>query len=196
MQQCPLCRTEYNDLTQICPLKHCSNCGSLQLTFHKNRSFQTSRAKQNFVFLLPTLGFFVLVFGYVFVKGELISFLSIVAVFSVFFISVLFKITVRNIHCQDCNAKNFPYVCDIKLNPATKKDVVIDDKDLTQKIAKTVLEGLSKEQKRHNKRDLVIRIVGFISLVTIAILGTFFIKPDDILLGEIIELVKSLTLQR
>jgi uncharacterized membrane protein YvbJ len=66
-----------------------------------------------------------------------------------------------------------------------------DDKDLTQKISKTVLEGLSKEQKKHNKKDIIIRASGAVSLIVIAILGTFFVNPDDVLLGEIIEMIKS-----
>jgi len=37
----------------------------------------------------------------------------------------------------------------------------------------------------------VIRIAGAISLVIIAILGTFFVNSDDILLGEIIDIIKS-----
>ena len=79
MQKCPLCQTEYNDVTQVCPLRHCSNCGSLKLLASKKRSFQTSRSKHNFVFLLPPLGFFVLVYGYLFAQGDLILFFSIVA---------------------------------------------------------------------------------------------------------------------
>ena len=191
MQKCPLCQTEYNDMTQVCPLRHCSNCGSLRLKTHKNRSFQTSRSKQNFIFIIPPLGFFVLVYGYLFVQGELIPFLSIVAIYSVFFISILFKITIKNINCQDCNARNFPFVSNINLNPIKKNDFVIDEDDITKKIAKTVLEGLSEEQKKHNKKDILIRIAGAASLVAIAILGTFFVNPDDILLGEIIEMIKS-----
>ena len=191
MQKCPLCQTEYNDTTQVCPLKHCSNCGSLKLQSYKKRSFQSNRAKQNFIFILPALGFFVLVYGYLFVQGELVSFLSIVAVYTVFFISILFKITIKNINCQDCKAKNFPFVSNINLNPI-KRNSTIDDEDLTQKIAKTVLEGLAKEQKKHNKRDIMVRIGGAISLITIAILGTFFVNPDDILIGEIIGMIKGL----
>ena len=190
MQKCPLCQSEYNDVAKVCPLRHCSNCGSLKLQIHKNRNFQSTRAKLNFGFLLPALGFFVLVYGYIFFQGELIPFLSIVAIYSVFFIAVLFKTTAKNIHCQECNAKNFPLVKDVNLN-LVKKDTTIDEDDLTRKIAKTVLEGLSKEQKRHNKKDIMIRIGGAISLITIATLGTFFVNPDDVLLGEIIEMIKS-----
>ena len=90
MQKCPLCQTEYNDVAKVCPLRHCSNCGSLKLHTHKNRNFQSSRAKVNFGFLLPALGFFVLVYGYLFFQGDLIPFLSIVAIYTVFFIAVLF----------------------------------------------------------------------------------------------------------
>ncbi len=191
MQKCPLCQTEYNDMAKVCPLKHCSNCGSLKLQAYKKRSFQTPRAKQNFVFILPPLGFFVLVYGYLFVQGGLVPFLSIVAVYSVFFISILFKITIKNINCKECNARNFPFVSDINLNLIKRNGILIDDEDLTKKIAKTVLEGLSKEQKRHNKKDLMIRISGAVALVLIAILGTFFVNPDDFLLGEIIDMIKS-----
>ena len=190
MQKCPLCQTEYNDVAKVCPLRHCSNCGSLKLHPHKKRNFQSSRAKVNFGFLLPALGFFVLVYGYLFFQGELIPFLSIVAIYTVFFIAVLFKTTAKNIHCQECNAKNFPFVQDVNLNPI-KKDSTIDEDDLTKKIAKTVLEGLSQEQKRHNKKDIMIRIGGAISLITIATIGTFFVNPDDVLLGEIIEMIRS-----
>ncbi|MFB5646832.1 MAG: hypothetical protein ACE5RO_01660, partial [Candidatus Nitrosomaritimum yanchengensis] len=70
-------------------------------------------------------------------------------------------------------------------------DTTIDEDILTKKIAKTVLEGLAKEQKRHNKNDIIIRIGGAISLITIATLGTFFVNPDDVLLEEIIEMIKS-----
>jgi hypothetical protein len=191
MQNCPLCQTEYNDMTRVCPLKHCSNCGSLKLQIHKKRSFQTPKAKQNFVFILPPLGFFVLVYGYLFVQGDLVLFLSIVAVYSVFFISILFKITIKNIDCKECNAKNFPFVSDINLNSNKRNGTLVENDDLTKKIAKTVLEGLSKEQKKHNKKDIMIRISGAVSLVVIAILGTFFINPDDILLGKIIDMMKS-----
>ena len=192
MQKCPLCQTEYNDMAKVCPLKHCSNCGSLKLQSHKKRSFQTSRAKQNFVFILPPLGFFVLVYGYLFVQGDLIPFLSIVAVYTVFFISILFKITIKNIDCKECNAKNFPFASAINLNPIKQTSTLIDDEVLTKKIAKTVLEGLSQEQRKHNKKDIWVRIIGAVSLVAIAILGTFFVNPDDILLGEIIDMIKSL----
>jgi len=178
-------------MAKVCPLKHCSNCGSLKLQTHKKRSFQTPRAKQNFVFILPPLGFFVLVYGYLFVQGDLVPFLSIVAVYSVFFISILFKITIKNINCQECKARNFPFVSDINLKSIKRNGTLIDDEDLTKKIAKTVLEGLSKEQKKHNKKDIMIRLAGAVSLVVIAILGTFFVNPDDILLGEIIDMIKS-----
>jgi hypothetical protein len=113
-----------------------------------------------------------------------------VAIYTVSFIVILFKTTAKNIHCQECNAKNFPLVQNVNLNPI-KKDRTINDEDLTKKIAKTVLEGLSKEQKRHNKKDIMIRIGGAISLITVAILGTFFVNPDDVLLGEIIDMIKS-----
>jgi len=191
MQKCPLCQSQYNDLTQVCPLKHCSNCGSLNLKSFKKRSFQSPRSKQNFIFILPPLGFFVLVYGYLFVQGELIPFLSIVALYTVFFISLLFKLTVKNINCQDCNAKNFPFVTNINLNPIRTEGTVIDDTELTQKIAKTVLEGLSKEQKKHNKKDMLIRTIGALSMIVIAILGTFFFNSDNALFEEIIELIKS-----
>ncbi len=121
----------------------------------------------------------------------MVSFLSIVAVYSVFFISILFKITIKNINCQECNARNFPFVSDINLNSIKRNETLVDDEDLTKKIAKTVLEGLSKEQKKHNKKDIMIRIAGAVSLVVIAILGTFFVNPNDILLGEIIDMIKS-----
>ncbi len=191
MQKCPLCQTEYNDMAKVCPLKHCSNCGSLKLQSHKKRSFQTTQAKQNFVFILPPLGFFVLVYGYLFVQGDLIPFLSIVAVYSMFFISILFKITIKNIDCKECNAKNFPFANDINLNPIKQDETLIDSEDFTKKIAKTVLEGLSKEQKKHNKKDIIVRIAGAVSLIVIATLGTFFVNPNDILLGEIIDMIKS-----
>lgn len=191
MQKCPLCQTQYNDLTQVCPLNHCSNCGSLNLKSFKKRSFRSLSAKQNFIFILPPLGFFILVYGYLFVQGDLIPFLSIVALYAVFFISLLFRITVKNSNCQDCNAKNFPHVANINLNPIKKSGAVIDDEEITQKIAKTVLDGLSKEQKKHNKRDMKIRIIGAASMIVIAVLGTFFLKPDSALFEEIIEMIKS-----
>ncbi|MEX0861423.1 hypothetical protein [Nitrosopumilus sp.] len=190
MQKCPLCQTKYSDITKVCPLKHCSNCGSLKVLIHKKRSFQTSRAKQNFVFVLPPFGFFVLVYGYLFVRGDLIPFLSIVAVFSAFFIAVLFKITIKNVNCTKCNARNFPFVSNIHLD-AIKQNGTLVDEDMTKKISKIVLDGLSTEQRKHNKKDLVVRIIGASSLVIIAIFGTFFINSDDILLGEIIDVIKS-----
>jgi len=192
MQKCPLCQTEYNDVARVCPLKHCSNCGSLKLLTSRKRSFQTSRDKQNFVFLLPPLGFFVLVYGYLFAQGDLILFFSIVAVYSVFFIGVLFKITIQNIDCKECRAKNFPFVSDINLNSTMLNGNLIDEEDMTRKISKTILEGLSKEQKKHNKKDILVRIAGAISLIVIAALGTFFVNPDDVLLGKIIDLIKSM----
>jgi len=69
----------------------------------------------------------------------------------------------------------------------------MESEELTQKIAKTVLDGLSKEQKKHNKRDMLIRTAGAISMIIIAILGTFFLRPDDELLKEIVDMIKSLT---
>ena len=132
-----------------------------------------------------------LVYGYLFVQGDLIPFLSIVAVYSVLFIGILFKVTIRNIDCKECNARNFSFVSDIDINLAKLNGDLVDEEDLTKKIAKTILEGLSKEQKKHNKKDIVIRIVGAVSLIVIAALGTFFVSPDDVLLGEIIDLIKS-----
>jgi len=97
----------------------------------------------------------------------------------------------KNIDCRKCNAKNFPFVSDININSAKLNGDLVDEENLTKKIAKTILEGLSKEQKKHNKKDIVIRIAGAVSLVVIAALGTFFVNPDDILLGEIVDLIKS-----
>ena len=191
MQKCPLCQKKYNEMAKVCPLKHCSNCGSLKLQSHKNRSFHTSRAKQNFIFILPPLGFFVLVYGYLFVQGDLILFLSIVAIYSVFFIAILFKTKKQNINCKECNAKNFPFLSNINLKLINLKETQLDDEELTKRISKTVLEGLSKEQRKHNQKDIIIRIAGAVSLVGIAILGTFFVNPDDILLEEIIDMIKS-----
>ena len=190
MQKCPLCQTQYSDITKVCPLKHCSNCGSLKVLTHKKRSFQTSRAKQNFVFILPPFGFFVLVYGYLFVHGDLILFLSIVAVFSVFFIGVLFKVTIKNVNCTKCNAKNFPFVNNIRLDLIKQNDALFDE-DITKKISKMVLEGLSTEQRKHNKKDLIVRIVSASSLVIIAVFGTFFVNSDDSMLREIIDMIKS-----
>ena len=192
MQKCSLCQTEYNDVARVCPLRHCSNCGSLKLLTSKKRSFQTFRAKQNFLFLLPPLGFFILVYGYLFAQGDLILFFSIVAVYSVFFIGILFKITIQNIDCKECHARNFPFVSGIKLNSSRLNGNLVDEEDLTKKISKTILEGLAKEQKKHNKKDILVRIVGAVSLIVIATLGTFFVNPDDVLLGEIIDLIKSM----
>lgn len=192
MNRCPLCQTEYNDLVKVCPLKHCSNCGSLKLQTYKKRNFQTSRAKQNFVFILAPLGFFVLVYGYLIVQGDLIPFLSIVSVYSVFFISILVKITIPNIDCKECNARNFPFVSDINLNSITLNGNLVDEDDLTKRISKTILEGLSQEQKSHNKKDIMIRIIGAVSLIVIATLGTFFVNPDNVLAEKIIDLIKSM----
>lgn len=192
MQKCSLCQTEYNDMAKVCPLKHCSNCGSLKLQTHKKRRFQTARAKQNFILVLPPLGFFVLVYGYLIVQGDLISFLSIVSVYSVFFIIILVKITIQNIDCKECHARNFPFVNDIHLNSITLNGNLIDEDDLTKKISKTILEGLSKEQKSHNKKDIMIRIIGAVSLIVIATLGTFFVNPDNVLAEKIIDLIKSM----
>jgi hypothetical protein len=190
MQKCPLCQAKYSDITKVCPLKHCSNCGSLKVLTHKKRSFQTSRAKQNFVFLLLPFGFFVLVYGYLFVRGDLIPFLSIVAVFSAFFLGVLFKITIKNVNCTECNARNFPFVSNIRLDAIKHNGSLVDD-DLTKKISKMILEGLSTEQRKHNKKDLMVRIASAVSLVIIAIFGTFFINSDDVMFGEIIDMIKS-----
>lgn len=190
MQKCPLCKTEYKQMTKVCPLNHCSNCGSLNLQTHKKRSFKSNRDKLNFILILPALGFFVLVYGYLFVNGELIPFFSIVAIYSVFFIGILMKTTKQNIDCVDCKAKNFSSISKINLNPILKNGSAIDDDSLT-KISKTILEGLSKEQKKHNKKDIMIRMGGAVCLIIIAILGTFFVNPDDVLLGKIIEMIKS-----
>lgn len=191
MKRCPLCQTEYSDVVKVCPLRHCSNCGSLKLQIHKKRSFQTLRAKENFIFILPPLGFFVLVYGYLFVQGDLIPFFSIVAIYTVFFIGILFKTTKQNIDCKECNARNFPFVSNVDIHSPKFDGNLIDEEDLTKKISKTILEGLSKEQKKHNKKDIVVRIIGVVSLMVIATLGTFFVNPDDVLLGEIIDLIKS-----
>ncbi len=152
MQKCPLCQTEYNDIAKVCPLKHCSNCGSLKLQTHKKRSFQTTRAKQNFVFILPPLGFFVLVYGYLFVQGDLIPFLSIVTVYSIFFISILFKITIKNINCKECNARNFPFVSDINLNSIKRNGTSIVDEYLTKKLPKRFLKDCQKNRKNTTKK--------------------------------------------
>lgn len=98
----------------------------------------------------------------------------------------------QNIDCKECHARNFPFVSDINLNSTRLNGNLVDEEDLTKKISKNILEGLSKEQKRHNKKDILVRIIGAVSLITIATLGTFFVNPDDVLLGEIIDLIKSM----
>ncbi|GKS67958.1 hypothetical protein YTPLAS73_15050 [Nitrosarchaeum sp.] len=122
----------------------------------------------------------------------MIPFLSIVSVYSVFFISILVKITIPNIDCKECNARNFPFVSDINLNSITLNGNLVDEDDLTKRISKTILEGLSQEQKSHNKKDIMIRIIGAVSLIVIATLGTFFVNPDNVLAEKIIDLIKSM----
>ena len=189
MQNCPLCKKEYNDVTKVCPLKHCSNCGSLNLQTHNKRRFQSSIAKLNFTIFLPVIGFFVLVYGYIFVNGDLISFFSIVAVYASIILGSLLKTTIKNINCKDCTARNFPFISNIQLN-AQKSESTLDDKDLAKKISKTVLDELSAQQRKHNKKDIIVRIVGATALVIIAIIGTFFVNPDNVLLGEVIDNLK------
>ncbi len=184
-------QTEYNDMVKVCPLRHCSNCGSLKLQTHKKRSFQTLRAKQNFVLVLPPLGFFVLVYGYLFVRGDLISFLSILAIYSVFFIGILLKTTLQNVDCKECNARNFPFVDGVNINPDKSNAAAAGGEDLTKKKSPKQFLRDSKEQKRHNKKDIVIGITGAVSLIVIATLGTFLVNPDDVLVGEVIDLIKS-----
>jgi len=190
MLNCSLCKKEYSDVTKVCPLKHCSNCGSLNLHTHNKRRFQSSIAKLNFTIFLPVIGFFVFVYGYIFVNGDLISFFSIVAVYAGIILGSLLKTTIKNINCKDCTARNFPFVSNIQLN-AQKSESTFDEKDLAKKISKTVLGELSEQQRKHNKKDIIVRIAGATALVIIAIIGTFFVNPDDVLLGEVIDMIKS-----
>jgi len=37
----------------------------------------------------------------------------------------------------------------------------------------------------------MIRIVGVVSLAVITAVGTFFVNPEDVLLGKIVDLIKS-----
>jgi len=54
------------------------------------------------------------------------------------------------------------------------------------------LKACQKNKKKHNKKDILVRIIGAVSLIVIAMLGTFFVNPDDVLLSEIIDLIKSM----
>jgi len=98
------------------------------------------------------LGFFVLVYGYLFVQGDLIPFLSIVAVYSVLFISILFKITIKNIDCKECNARNFPFVSDINIDSAKLNGNLIDKEDLTKKSSRQFLRGYPKNRENTIKK--------------------------------------------
>jgi len=65
---------------------------------HESFSFQRREIfrrlmNNKIMFIFPPLGFFVLVYDYLFVNSDLILFLSIVAVYYVFLVSILLNIT-------------------------------------------------------------------------------------------------------
>jgi len=82
-------------------------------------------------------------------------------------------------------------VSDINIDSAKLNGNLIDEEDLTKKSSRQFLRGYSKNRENTIKKDTMIRIVGAVSLVVIAALGTFFVNPDDVLLGEIVDLIKS-----
>ena len=80
---------------------------------------------------------------------------------------------------------------DINIDSAKLNGNLIDEEDLTKKSSRQFLRGYPKNRENTIKKDTIIRIVGAVSLVVIAALGTFFVNPDDVLLGEIVDLIKS-----
>jgi hypothetical protein len=123
---------------------------------------------------MPTLiilgGFFALIFVGIFMNKiqELIVILAIMLGFLVITIPLSARLH-QNFICTKCMAKNFVPISQIELSGSktSTKNKVSDD-------LRNELNYLINEQKSHLRRDWIIRIIGTIALITIAIFGLLF----------------------
>lgn len=190
MQYCPLCKTQYNDIAKVCPLEHCVNCGSLDLRKQTSRSFVDRDTRNNFIgFTSFGLIFIAFYTSVVFLaKGEWEIFTIIMILTLSVAVLVFLNKTRHNSNCRSCQARNFKPIEDTKLRKGKKKkedmNEVVDDEhpESTTEISKSILENLSLEQKKHNRRDLFLKILGLVATAVILIIANFITNPQQILL--------------
>lgn len=165
MQICSLCSKEYPDTIRVCHLSHCSFCGSTKI--QKNERFSGID--------IPTLiilgGFFAILFVGIFMDKiqDLIVILAIMLGFLIITVPLRSKLN-QNYVCTKCLAKNFVPISKIELG-ASK---MVSKNRSSNDVIKNGLNYMMDEQKSHHRRDWMIRIIGTIALVAVAIFGLLF----------------------
>ena len=183
MKNCPLCKKDYNDVTQTCPINHCPNCGSLKIKKHWYRKIIKENDKLYFLFYIlffgGVFGGFVIIL--LFNQSDLVQSIISVIIVSVILYSCYYFLTGNNYYCRDCFNKKFSPVFNIKLKKTKKYDDELDDSDVveyetTDEITKK-LDNLATSQTKHYKKNLVFAIIGIL-LTVIGIM--IIISPDEL----------------
>lgn len=181
MQYCPLCSKEYNDITKVCPLDHCNNCGSLDLKKQKSR--RTNRGfGDNMIGAGVGVTMFS-IFGILFASTSNVIY-SVIPISIAIGIMVLVYVrsTIPNFSCVSCLSNKFTPLSKVKVKKIKKinseneikEDIEYEDKD---GIIKKINE-LSESQTKHNKRDIILKIIGISVTAIIGIVS--FLNQEEI----------------
>lgn len=177
MQFCPLCSKEYNNITKVCPLDHCNNCGSLDLKKQKSR-----RPNKGFGDSMIGAGVglgFLIIFGTLIANAASLLYTSIPISMAIGLgILAYFRASTQNFSCVSCRSNKFTPIANIKVKKTKKldtengiqEDIEYQDKDgIIKKI-----DSLSESQTKHHKRDIILKIIGISVTAIIGVAGLVF----------------------
>jgi len=176
-----MCTKEYNDVAKVCPLEHCPNCGSLNVKQHRIRKF-VENSVGNIIMISMFLFVFVGWFGILPTINSSLEMRVIPFAIAAFGGYVIYYFNTRShYNCKDCQNRGFSCAVEIKLKKhrIKKEDMKSDEIEFKQEEITQKLNDMSKTQVRHNRRSIIIRIIGIVSGAIVSVLGIVF--QEDLL---------------
>ena len=170
MQYCPLCNKEYNDNTKSCPLRHCSNCGSLNIKRHWGRKLTEYDADDTTVGLIGLGIILAMVGGLAYISNMPIAAYTLFTVLGVLIYMIYLRNTSRQYKCADCGKQKFLAQVDIGLEKSRsrKQTYVASTMQVDANVARETFK-IVKELKKPIKQNWILQVAVTIVGIIISI---------------------------
>lgn len=179
MQSCPLCNKGYNDIAKVCPLDHCTNCGSLELQKMRSRSL-SKYDKGNITSIIALIGFMAF-FGVAYGYSKLGPIILAIGASAVGVPATVFYLVKshQNMECKSCRARKFQPITDVKLQKG--KRTVEENKPVVESYDKNksnTIDEIIKIQEKNNRRNFIIGLLSTIGIFIGIIVTIWISRPE------------------
>lgn len=178
MQFCPLCNTQYNDIAKVCPLEHCTNCGSLELQKMRSRSL-SSFDKSNLLSTAGALGLMsVFVSLMVYDKYGPVVFAadSLVTGIPAMLLYLTKSRTVKE--CKSCKAKKFQPVTNVKVEKGSQSESVTLSNESKPAGKSEMIDAIVRIQEKGNRRNFIIGLLSTIGIFVGIVVSIWISHPE------------------